>query len=101
LLTSKLLDDAELHDHPIGDRPIPWWAIGMPKYDDMGIEHRWIINSPFATDIDNYRAVTLYKTYKGDMQKETTLSWLGMLLLPLGITIRTFKTSIELFVLPK
>jgi hypothetical protein len=98
LLKTKFLDDYEFRTHAIGDRPVRWWAIWEgPKYDDMMIEHRVLVFSKFPELFDNYRALTEYKMYKGDETQETTLAWLGMLLLPIGIGIRMLKTSIELF----
>jgi hypothetical protein len=94
---SKFLDDTDLHDSIIGDRPVPWYFIF--RYDpDWGTERRIFIKSPFATDMDNYRALLDYKKYKLDQGWESVLSWALMLALPFGIAIRILKTSIELFV---
>jgi hypothetical protein len=76
--------DAYFLSHPIGFAPVAPWG-------------SFTIYSPVATSANLLYAETQYKAEPPSGRKSSVFTWIGLLVLPIGIGLRILKTSLELF----
>ena len=88
-ISGVVMPDKTFLTHAIGKKVVGGGFSGVAEVD---------VTSPIAKIVDSYRARIEFSAAPSPGGSSKAFAWLLVVLLPLGISLRILKTSLELFV---